>query len=131
MFTQNGDNYFSKQDKHLWELVYSTVQKYECMVTFRKVGPFSPLYKDCHIHFFVPHHHPRAQEVKEYLEHESKALLYVKRQTEDCWYPNTFTRVSLYSGLESYLDRDATEEMSDRLYDSLLQSLREERREDG
>lgn len=123
----DGDRFFSIQDRRIWQLVYSTIEKFQCMVTFRKTGPFAPLYRDCHIHFFVPQHHSRAEEVKQYLEHESKALLYVKRQTDDCWYPNTTTRVFFYSGLESYMDRDTTEESVEYLYDSLLQSLRDER----
>ena len=122
----DGDNHLSTQDRHLWSLIYSTMIKFECLVIFRKMGPWSPEHKDCHIDFFIPRHHPQAAQVKEYLEHEVKGLVYIRRQREDDWHPNTHVRVMLFSGLDPYLDRDVGEELAERMTSSFIQSLREE-----
>jgi len=122
---ENGDNHLSVQDRQLWALIYSTMERYVCLTIFRKRGPFTPLYQDCNIDFFVPRHHPRAEEVKAYLEHEVKSLMFVERQRDDDWFPNTYCRVMLYSGLDLHLDRDVAEELAEKMCESFLTSIKE------
>jgi len=121
-----GDAYLSSQDRHIWSLIWATMQKFHCIPIFRKSGPWAPAHQDCWLHFFVPCHHPRANEVVEYLEHETRALLKVRRQRKDDWHPNTFVRVFLYSGIDPYMERDISEDIAQIMHDSFLASMSKE-----
>lgn len=124
MDINDGDNFLSLQDRHIWELIYSTLERFGCLTIFRKRGPYAPGRKDCEIIFFVPRGHPRAEEVKAYLEHESKPLMFVARQlNDDFYYPNTHVRVLMFAGINYHIDRDRTEEMSQQWAEAFMASL--------
>lgn len=128
---QDGDSFLSVQDHQLWSLIYSTMERYECLTIFRKRGPSFPLSQDCSIDFFVPRHHPRASQVKDYLEHEAKSLVFTERQTDEDWFPNTYVRVLYYSGLNIHLDRDVAEELAEKMCTSFLSSIKKELADKG
>ena len=123
---EDGDEYLSPQDRHLWGLIYSTALKFKCLTIFRKHGPWGPDRKDCWIYFFVPRCHPNAQEVKQYLEHEAKSLIRVGLQLEDDWLPGTHVKVHYYSGADPYLERDDAEEIAEMMCESFIASIRKE-----
>ena len=129
--SDNGDDHLSPRDRQIWELTYSTLERFGCLTIHKVYQGSVPARVNHLIMFMVPRGHPRAQEVKEYLEHEAKELLFVKRQPTEQgeWYPNTYVKVLLFGGIDYHLDRDLTDEMAREWATAFLDSLRDFKRE--
>jgi hypothetical protein len=102
----DGDAAISGNDRHLWSLCYSTLERFGCRTIFKVSSPHSLLEVDRIVTFYVPGTDPRAHEVVSYLEEEMRGDVVAGEKIGAAYVPGTSVRVVLFGGLASYITRD-------------------------
>lgn len=123
--SSDGDDHLSAFDRHIWGLCYSTLERFGCVTIFKVRGPWAQSRINKSIEFFVPRDHPRADEVKAYLEDELRHEASAPSRIGDDWVYGTDVRVMLYSGIIGYVDRERMQELSEPLIENFMRALSE------
>lgn len=123
-----GDDFLSGSDRHLWSLCYSTLEKFGCLVAFKVNGPYSSQRVNRQVSFFVPGHHPKAEEVREYLLEELRNEIMAESEIDGQWAYGTQVRVMLFSGVDGYLTHEQMEPLVEKAVEDFYAQLEERQR---
>lgn len=127
-----GDYHLSGFDHRMWNLCYSTLERFGCITIFKVRGPDVRVRLDEHITFFVPADHPRANEVRQYLLDELRHDVRVNQNAEgEDWFWSTRVNVELFSGLEGYMTHDELEPMREAAVENFMRTLQRQRSADN
>lgn len=118
-----GDDFLSGSERHLWSLCYSTLEKFGCLVIFKVRGPDVRVKLDRIIEFFVPGNHPRAVEIKTYVEEELRSEIMASEHVGDEWRYGCKVRVHYFSGVDYYLTREQMEPLIAKSVESFMEQL--------
>lgn len=120
----SGDDLLSGNDRHLWSLCYSTLEKFGCLVIFKVRGPDVRYKLDRLIEFFVPGNHLRAEEVKSYLEEELRSEAMASEQVGEEYRYGCIPRVYYFSGVDGYLTREQMEPLIEKAVESFMEQFK-------
>lgn len=123
-----GDDKLSANDRDLWSLCYSTLIKFGCATMFKVYGPDARVQLDRHIRFYVPGQHPRAGDVKAYLEEELRAHAHAGGSDPE-WHWATTVSVEFFSGVDWYLTREECEPLTEKAVESFMALLEERKKQ--
>lgn len=118
-----GDNHLSGQDRHLWSLCYSTLERYGCPTMFKLRGPWAPARVDQYLTFFVPGSHPRAAEVKAYLEEELRHEARTGTMIEDHYAYGCQVAVEFFRGIDGFLTHEEYEPMREKFLADVMRMV--------
>ena len=118
-----GDDHLSAQDRHLWSMCYSTLQRFGCPTIFKVRGPYVPAKVDQYITFFVPGTHPLANEAKTYLEEELRQEARVGQMMGEDYAFGCQVKVEFFSGVDGYLTHEECEPMREKFVEDIMRRL--------
>jgi hypothetical protein len=119
----SGDDSLSAMDRKLWSLCYSTLQRFGCLTMFKTYGPDARVKLNHMIKFYVPGHHPRALEVRAYLEDELRHEARAPTMIGDDWCFGCQVGVELFSGIDGYATHDEMAPLIDDMIENLYAKL--------
>ncbi len=122
-----GDDHLSDQDRRLWSMSYSTLERFGCLTMFKVRGPWAPAKVDQYVTFFVPGTHPRATEVKTYLEDELRHEARAGCMIGDDYAFGCQVKVELFSGVDGYMTHEECEPMREKFVEDVMRMLTDRR----
>jgi hypothetical protein len=124
----DGDDTLSGSDRHLWSLCYSTLMRFACVTIFKVRGPDARYRINKEIVFYVPGQHPKAAEVKAYLEEDLRHEIMAPGEIEGCWTYGTTVRVVYFSGIDPYLTHEETAPLIEKAVENFMEMLKTRQR---
>jgi hypothetical protein len=126
MSKHEGDNTLSSNDRQLWALCYSTLQRFGCLTMFKEQHSDVRFRISRSIRFYVPASHVQAAEVTEYLKEELCHMVQLPGQIGEDWTPGTTVSIVAFSGITGYLTHDEVEPLVQAAVENFIAAMTEE-----
>jgi hypothetical protein len=117
-FSPEGDNHLSTMDSYYWSLCYQVLAKFGTPVLFKHWYGHAQHRVDARMVWFIPQG-SKYEAVKQYLFYELRREMRdgreIKTELHTEYYPGLKIDFMPFSGVEPYLERDASEKMVRKL----------------